>query len=100
MRIIKNYSFISRPTYHLEDSIPPAKKYGYFEGGYFITFDGQHYVFVGTCNYVLAQDAKDGNFSIIGEYANGNLLSVTVTEPGESITIKSNGNVSIFKLRH
>jgi hypothetical protein len=81
-------------VYHFEDSIPPSKKYGFFgDGGYVLTFDGRQFVFSGTCNYILAQDIQDGNFSVVGEYANGNLVSVTITEPGESVTIKSNGNV-------
>ncbi|KAJ8687230.1 hypothetical protein QAD02_023024 [Eretmocerus hayati] len=85
-----------RPVLHIEDSIPPAKKFGYFgDGGYFITFDGKHVVFPGTCNYVLAQDIQDGNFSIVGEYVNGNLVSVTVTEPSEFITVKNNGQVLV-----
>lgn len=84
-----------RPIYHLEDSVPPAKKYGYFtDGGLIITFDGSQFIFPGSCNYILAQDVIDGNFSVVGEYANGNLVSVTVTEPSESITIKNNGHVS------
>ncbi|XP_014235825.1 apolipophorins [Trichogramma pretiosum] len=85
-----------RPLHDVEDSIPPAKKYGTFsDGGHVVTFDGSQYVFTGACSYILAQDMKDGNFSVVGEYASGNLVSVTMTEPGESITIKSNGNLLV-----
>lgn len=39
---------------------------------------------------------QDGNFSVIANLQNGVLVSVTVTEPKESITLKNNGNVSIL----
>ncbi|XP_001604024.1 apolipophorins [Nasonia vitripennis] len=93
---ISDLYYTYRPINHLDDTIPPARKYGYFaDGGLFVTFDGKQFVFPGTCNYILAQDMKDGNFSVVGEYANGNLVSVTVTEPNESVTIKSNGNLLV-----
>lgn len=95
---ISDLYYTYRPIHDIDDMIPPANKYGYFtDGGYIVTFDGKHYVFPGTCNYILAQDIKDGNFSVVGEYANGNLVSVTVTDPTDVITIKSNGNVSIAR---
>ena len=64
------------------------------DGGYFLTFDGRHLIMPGTCSYILAQDIQDRNFSVVANFNNGNLASITVTEPQERITIKSNGNVS------
>ena len=85
-----------KPSAHLTDLIPPFSKTGIFlEGGHFFTFDGRHLTLAGSCDYIIAQDMRDGNFSVVGTLANGKLSSVTVTAPGESITIKSNGNVSI-----
>ncbi|XP_058796215.1 apolipophorins [Phymastichus coffea] len=85
-----------RPHHYAADTIPPAKKDAYFtDGGYVITFDSTQYIFGGSCNYILAQDVVDGNFTVVGEYANGNLVSVTVTEPGESITIKNSGHILV-----
>lgn len=52
----------------------------------------------GDCTYILAQDIQDGNFSVVANFNKGNLVSVTVTEPKESITLKNNGNVSLFLL--
>lgn len=48
----------------------------------------------GSCTYILAQDMQDGNFSVVANFNNGILISVTLTEPKESIAIKNNGNVS------
>lgn len=84
-----------RPTAHLKDLIPPFSKSGVVtHGGHFFTFDGRHLSLPGTCTYVLAQDMQDGNFSVIANFNEGNLVSITVTELKESITLKSNGNVS------
>lgn len=52
----------------------------------------------GDCNYILAQDMLDGNFSVVANFNKGSLISVTVTEPKESITLKNNGDVSLFLL--
>lgn len=85
-----------RPTAHISDIIPPFSHTGIVaEGGHFFTFDGKHITVAGTCNYVLAQDTKDGNFSIVGSFNAGKLISVTITAPGESITLKSNGNILV-----
>lgn len=64
------------------------------DGGHVFTFDGGHLIVLGTCNYILSQDIMNRNFSVVANFNNGNLASITVTEPKESITIKSNGNVS------
>ncbi|KAI4494899.1 hypothetical protein M0804_001100 [Polistes exclamans] len=85
-----------RPTVHLNDIVPPFGKTGtVIDGGHIFTFDGNHLTLPGTCNYILAQDMLDGNFSVIGNFQNGVLVSVTVTEPKESITLKSNGNILV-----
>jgi len=41
---------------------------------------------------------QDGNFSVVANFNKGSLVSVTITEPKESITLKNNGNVSLFLL--
>ncbi|XP_043491499.1 apolipophorins [Polistes fuscatus] len=85
-----------RPTVHLSDIIPPFGKRGTVtDGGHIFTFDGNHLTLPGTCNYILVQDMQDGNFSVIGNFQNGALVSVTITEPKESITLKNNGNILV-----
>lgn len=89
----------NRPTLVPSDIIPPFSKFGVvIDGGHFFTFDGNYFSMPGDCTYILAQDMQDGNFSVIGNFNKGNLVSVTVTEPKESITLKNNGNVSLFLL--
>ena len=79
--------------------MPPFSKHGIVvDGGHIFTFDGNHFGILGDCTYVLAQDIEDGNFSVVANFNKGNLISVTVTEPKESITLKNNGNVSSFLL--
>lgn len=86
--------FLYRPTLYPSDILPPFSKSGVVtDGGHFFTFDGRHLTMPGTCTYILAQDMQDGNFSVVANYNNGNLISVTITEPKESITLKNNGNV-------
>ncbi|CAL7938756.1 unnamed protein product [Xylocopa violacea] len=85
-----------RPTLHLTDLVPPFTMSGVVtEGGHFFTFDGRHLTMPGTCTYILAQDMEDGNFSVVANLNNGVLISITVTEPTESITLKNNGNLLV-----
>ncbi|XP_072754262.1 apolipophorins [Anoplolepis gracilipes] len=85
-----------RPTLLLSDLVPPFSKVGIVvDGGHFFTFDGNHFGIHGDCTYVLAQDMQDGNFSVVANFNKGNLISVTVTEPKESITLKNNGNILV-----
>ncbi|XP_035725460.1 apolipophorins-like [Vespa mandarinia] len=84
------------PTLHLTNIVPPFSKTGtIIDGGHIFTFDGNHFTLPGTCNYILVQDMQDGNFSIIANLQNGVLVSVTITEPKESITLKNNGNILV-----
>jgi len=92
------FCILNRPTL-LSDIIPPFSKIGIvIDGGHIFTFDGNHLSMPGDCTYILAQDMQDGNFSVVANFNKGNLVSVTVTEPKESITLKNNGNVSLFLL--
>ncbi|KAM0732090.1 Apolipophorin [Formica fusca] len=85
-----------RPTLLLSDIVPPFSKVGIVvDGGHFFTFDGNHFGIAGDCTYILAQDMQDGNFSVVANFNKGNLISVTVTEPKESITLKNNGNILV-----
>ncbi|XP_034949851.1 apolipophorins [Chelonus insularis] len=93
---ITDLYYAYRPTHYASDIIPPFSKIGVVvEGGHFFTYDGRHLTMPGTCDYVLAQDTRDGNFSVVGSFNNGKLISITIVAPGESITLKSNGNILV-----
>ncbi|XP_076231616.1 retinoid- and fatty-acid binding glycoprotein apolipophorin [Calliopsis andreniformis] len=88
------YAF--RPNLYSANILPPFRVSGVVaDGGHFFTFDGRHLTMPGTCTYILAQDMQDGNFSVVANFNNGNLISVTITEPKESITLKNNGNILV-----
>ncbi|XP_012523598.1 apolipophorins [Monomorium pharaonis] len=85
-----------RPSLNRVDILPPFSKIGFvIDGGHIFTFDDNHLSVPGDCTYILAQDIQDGNFSVVANFNKGNLVSVTVTEPKESITLKNNGNILV-----
>lgn len=93
---ISELYYTYRPTAYISDIVPPFSHTGIVtEGGHFFTFDGKHITLAGSCDYVLSQDTKDGNFSIVGTFNNGQLNAITITAPGESITLKSDGNILV-----
>jgi hypothetical protein len=73
---------------------PPFRMYGYaVQGQHIFTFDGKHLTFPGSCNYLLARDAVNGNFTIGGTYSNGLLTAITYADATESVTIKKGGQI-------
>ncbi|XP_046492116.1 apolipophorins [Neodiprion pinetum] len=84
-----------RPTKYPSDLIPPFGKFATFAESSFFSFDGRGVALPGQCSYVLAQDARDGNFSIVAQLQNGKLTGVTIAEPTESITIESTGRILV-----
>lgn len=63
------------------------------QGQHIFTFDGNHITFPGKCDYLLARDALDGNFTLVGTYTNGLLTAITLSDKSDSITIKKGGQV-------
>ncbi|XP_011144506.2 apolipophorins [Harpegnathos saltator] len=93
---LKDIYYTYRPNVNPADIIPPFSKIGFVvDGGHFFTFDGKSFSMPGDCSYILAQDMLDGNFSVVANFNKGNLISVTVTEPKESITLKNNGDILV-----
>ncbi|XP_046751140.1 apolipophorins [Diprion similis] len=84
-----------RPSRYPSDLIPPFGKFATFAESSFFSFDGSGLALPGRCSYVLAQDARDGNFSIVAQLRNGKLTAVTIAEPTESITIQSTGRILV-----
>lgn len=65
------------------------------QGQHIFTFDGKHLTFPGNCNYLLAHDAVDGGFSVVGTYTNGLLTAISLTEGADTITLKQHGQVLV-----
>lgn len=65
------------------------------QGQHIFTFDGKHLTFPGSCNYLLARDALNGNFTIAGTYVNGFLTELTVADKNDAVTIKKDGGCSV-----
>lgn len=65
------------------------------QGQHIFTFDGKHLTFPGQCNYLLARDAVDGNFTIIGSYSNGILNAISLSQGSDVITLKKHGQVLV-----
>lgn len=76
--------------------IPPFTMHGQIaDGQHIFTFDGRHLTFPGTCNYILAQDFINNNFSIIANLNNGKMKSITLVDKSNSIEITENGIASL-----
>lgn len=72
--------------------LPPFDKHGQIaDGRHLFTFDGGHLTFPGTCQYVLAQDMVDGNFSIIVRLAAGRLASITLLDRKDELELSVDG---------
>ncbi|XP_060534250.1 apolipophorins [Cylas formicarius] len=74
----------------------PFPLYGMvIQGQHIFTFDGKHLTFPGTCNYLLAGDAINNNFTVAAAYKNGLLASVTLADQKDSITLVKGGQVKL-----
>ncbi|XP_056636733.1 apolipophorins [Diorhabda sublineata] len=76
--------------------IPPFQLFAMtIEGQYIFTFDGKYYNFPANCKYLLARDAFNGNFTIIGTYSNGHLTAISLADQHDSVTVNENGQVTL-----
>lgn len=76
--------------------LPPFPLFGLvIQGQHIFTFDGEQYSIPGTCNYLFARDAVNGNFSIAGSYKDGHLASVTLADKNDVITLVKGGQVKV-----
>jgi len=78
--------------------VPPFRLYAFtIQGQHIFTFDGKHMTFPGKCNYILARDAVNGNFTIAGTYKDGIMTALTVADKSDSITVKKGGQCQFNK---
>ncbi|CAH0549657.1 unnamed protein product [Brassicogethes aeneus] len=65
------------------------------QGQHVFTFDGRQINFPANCNYLLARDALNGKFNLVGSYSNGALNALTLSDGKDTITIKKGGQVTM-----
>jgi hypothetical protein len=95
VNFVKADSFINtiyRALFATESSIPPVPAYALLVGSMYIrTFDGQFYHFEGNCQYLLASDFVDKNFTLaINFEGDGPKIkkAIIVKYAGETVVIK------------
>lgn len=83
-----------RPRINPLDNIPPFSLNALIvDGQHIFTFDQRHISFPGKCNYLLARDMLDGNFSIVANLNNGDLKSIELVDKTGSLTVKKDGTL-------
>ncbi|KAL5289842.1 hypothetical protein ACFFRR_009699 [Megaselia abdita] len=63
--------------------------------GGFISFDGKFLVYNKSCRLILAQDSKNGNFTIFGNYKNGQLKVLSIIDKTTTIELFDNGSAKL-----
>ncbi|KAG4078631.1 hypothetical protein HA402_015221 [Bradysia odoriphaga] len=76
--------------------LPPFDKHGTIvDGQHIFTFDGQHMTFPGTCQYILAQDFVNNNFSVVVNLDAGKLKSITLVDKEDFVEVSPGGIVKL-----
>lgn len=82
--------------FELTELFPPFSLHGQIgDGEHLFTFDGRHITFPGKCNYVLAHDALDKNFTLVANLVNGKMASLTLFDKGDSVEVTKEGIVNL-----
>lgn len=76
-------------------SVPPFPIEGRLVNGeYLFTFTGDQLTVNGDCQYVLAKDMIDGNFTLVGKISGKKLESISITDKsGQSVEISAAGKI-------
>lgn len=76
--------------------LPFTKLARIIDGTQLFTFDGRHITLPGSCEYVLAQDVVNGNFSVVAKIDDGKLKSIgLVDKNGDSVEVSADGPVIV-----
>lgn len=65
------------------------------DGKNIITFDGRQLSFQGSCKYVIAQDSEKNDFSLVGQFKDGKLKSLTLIDSKNYVEISDNGALKL-----
>lgn len=78
-------------------SVPPFPIEGHIVNGeYIFTFTGEQLTVAGDCQYILARDMADGNFTVVANIAGKKLQSIAIVDKsGQSIEINANGKAKL-----
>jgi hypothetical protein len=94
---IKDILYLYRPyAFNPAEALPPFTMHGEIaDGSHIFTFDGRHMTFAGACNYILARDFAEGNFSIVANMKDGKMKSISVGDKNGWIEVNSDSAVKI-----
>lgn len=90
---LRDLVYLYRPyAFNPVELIPPFTLHGEIaDGSHIFTFDGRHMTFPGKCQYILARDFAEGNFSVVANLDDGKLKSIAVTDKGGHLEVSSDG---------
>lgn len=88
---IKDILYLYRPyAFNPAEALPPFTMHGEIvDGSNYFTFDGRYIKFSGDCEYILARDFSEGNFSIVVNVKEGKMKSITVGDKNGWIEVNS-----------
>lgn len=93
--------FLHQITFNPFMMVPPFKHHAIIvQGQHIFTFDERHLTFPGTCSYVLAEDAVNGNFTIIGNYKDGLMEGITFSDKKDVVTLKKDLKMTVNGKEH
>ncbi|KAK9874207.1 hypothetical protein WA026_002563 [Henosepilachna vigintioctopunctata] len=82
--------YILRQLWTPQDWLKSSIMTGALNSAQIITFDGRFLYPQGSCSYLVASDAVNGNFSVVATVGKGKLISVVLTDKHGSVSISEN----------